>query len=78
MTPEHGDYPELHVGHPKRQAVGPDAVVRTLEATVAKLGPARAARLLLDVNQDGGFDCMSCAWPDPGHRNALEFCENGA
>ncbi|HWH97687.1 MAG TPA: FdhF/YdeP family oxidoreductase, partial [Pseudolysinimonas sp.] len=24
-----------------------------------------------------GFDCMSCAWPDPGHRNTLEFCENG-
>ena len=21
---------------------------------------------------------MSCAWPDPSHRNALEFCENGA
>ncbi|HET6672111.1 MAG TPA: FdhF/YdeP family oxidoreductase, partial [Agromyces sp.] len=28
--------------------------------------------------QKDGFDCMSCAWPDPSHRNTLEFCENGA
>ena len=24
-----------------------------------------------------GFDCMSCAWPDPEHRHRAEFCENG-
>ena len=42
------------------------------------MGPARTARLALAINQKDGFDCMSCAWPDPGHRNVLEFCENGA
>ena len=28
----------------------------------------------------GGFDCPGCAWPDPDpeHRTAFEFCENGA
>jgi molybdopterin-dependent oxidoreductase alpha subunit len=31
------------------------------------------------LNQYGGVDCPSCAWPDPDeHRTAAEFCENGA
>ena len=72
------DYPDLEVGHPKHEAVGPEAIIRTLDTTIRGLGPARAARLLLDINQKDGFDCMSCAWPDPGDRNKLEFCENGA
>ncbi|WP_395243516.1 FdhF/YdeP family oxidoreductase [Agromyces sp. MMS24-K17] len=76
--PEHAEYPDLAVGHPKREAAGAEAVVRSLEASVRQLGPARAARLLLNVNQKDGFDCMSCAWPDPGHRSVVEFCENGA
>ena len=34
---------------------------------------------LLKLNQKDGFDCSSCAWPDPdGHRSIAEFCENGA
>jgi molybdopterin-dependent oxidoreductase alpha subunit len=34
---------------------------------------------LLKINQKDGFDCPSCAWPDPdGHRKTAEFCENGA
>ena len=44
------------------------------------MGPNRTARTLLKLNQEDGFDCMSCAWPDPdvGHRHTAEFCENGA
>jgi molybdopterin-dependent oxidoreductase alpha subunit len=31
------------------------------------------------MNQAGGFDCPSCAWPDPDEeRSTFEFCENGA
>ena len=30
------------------------------------------------MNQRHGFDCMSCAWPDPDRRKTLEFCESGA
>ena len=42
-------------------------------------GPLRSTRSLLSMNQKGGFDCPSCAWPDPdGNRNVAEFCENGA
>lgn len=35
-------------------------------------------RTLLVLNQEDGFDCPSCAWPDPEHRATAEFCENGA
>ena len=43
-----------------------------------RLGVGRAARLLLKINQPGGFDCPGCAWPEPSDRGHLEFCENGA
>ncbi len=33
---------------------------------------------LLKNNQPTGFDCPGCAWPDPKHTSAFEFCENGA
>lgn len=40
------------------------------------MGPGlRALRL---INQEEGFDCPGCAWPDPAHRHVAEFCENGA
>src|SRR4051812_347045 len=42
------------------------------------MGPLRTARTLALVNQDAGFDCMGCAWPDPAKRHHAEFCENGA
>lgn len=41
-------------------------------------GPLRALRLFTTVNQTSGFDCPSCAWPDPhDDRHTFEFCENG-
>jgi formate dehydrogenase major subunit len=45
---------------------------------MADMGPSRAWKTLRAVNQKDGFDCMSCAWPDPPERKAAEFCENGA
>jgi len=39
----------------------------------------RGTQALLRANQKGGFDCPSCAWPDPDdERSRFEFCENGA
>lgn len=35
-------------------------------------------RALLTMNKPGGFDCPSCAWPDPKKPHAAEYCENGA
>src|SRR4051794_37061771 len=47
---------------------------------VREMGARRTARVLRRLNQADGFDCTSCAWPDPapGERHRAEFCENGA
>ena len=44
------------------------------------MGIRRGVKTLLKVNQVEGFDCPSCAWPDPHpkDRKMAEFCENGA
>jgi molybdopterin-dependent oxidoreductase alpha subunit len=72
------DYPDLEVGHNKEWAVGVPAILHSMEPAIVQLGAVRTAQLMLAINQKDGFDCMSCAWPDPGKRNLLEFCENGA
>jgi anaerobic selenocysteine-containing dehydrogenase len=38
----------------------------------------KAIPTLLKQNQPDGFDCPGCAWPDPEHTSAFQFCENGA
>jgi molybdopterin-dependent oxidoreductase alpha subunit len=68
----------LRVGPPATSAAGVGGVVASLRHARAQLGPARAARTLLQVNQVAGFDCPGCAWPEPSDRGHLEFCENGA
>ena len=45
---------------------------------LAHAGLAATVRTTLAINQKDGFDCQSCAWPNPdGHRSIAEFCENG-
>ena len=64
---------------PKSQAAGTPAVVSSLKQVFDKAGVIRGTKALLELNQAGGFDCPSCAWPDPdGDRSVAEFCENGA
>src|SRR4029434_10648056 len=59
-------------------AAGMPAVLTSLKFALHE-GAVRSTRMLTVVNQQGGFDCPSCAWPDPdGHRHVAEFCENGA
>ncbi|WP_186627240.1 FdhF/YdeP family oxidoreductase [Rhodococcus sp. BP22] len=71
---------ELDIGTPKTHAAGLTAVAVSMKRALGHMGPVRTAKTLLDLNQAEGFDCMSCAWPDPdpGHRHVAEFCENGA
>lgn len=45
---------------------------------VEQMGLNRTRKTVMKMNQKDGFDCPSCAWPDPHHRKAFEFCENGA
>jgi molybdopterin-dependent oxidoreductase alpha subunit len=70
----------LRVHEAKDAAAGVTGVAVALKRSVERMGPVRSARTLLRLNQAEGFDCMSCAWPDPdvGHRHTAEFCENGA
>lgn len=65
-------------GHPKTWVAGVPGVYHSMEPALTHMGVGRAAKTLLALNQKDGFDCMSCAWPDPGHRKTFEFCENGA
>ncbi|MBV1778764.1 FdhF/YdeP family oxidoreductase [Paeniglutamicibacter sp. ABSL32-1] len=68
----------LVVGPPKRSAGGLPGLLASIPLALGEMGPRRAAGTLLHMNQKDGFDCMSCAWPDPPHRKVAEFCENGA
>ena len=79
-TPMDADagYPDLHVGEVQDWAVGVPAILHSMEPALLKMGVARTAKLFTSMNQKDGFDCMSCAWPDPEHRSIAEFCENGA
>ena len=52
---------------------------RRSTAARATWGSSAACKTLLNLNQKDGFDCPSCAWPDPDdERKTAEFCENGA
>jgi molybdopterin-dependent oxidoreductase alpha subunit len=55
------------------------AVTNALRHVYGKMGVVRGTRGLRNLNQMGGIDCQSCAWPDPDDRRTMaEFCENGA
>lgn len=70
---------QLERSAPKDKAVGTPAVISSLKHINKQAGPARGTKALLQMNQKGGFDCPSCAWPDPDdERSKFEFCENGA
>lgn len=69
----------LKTKEPKKWAAGAPAVASSLKQVLSTAGPIRGTKALLDLNQTDGFDCPSCAWPDPDdHRAVTEFCENGA
>jgi len=68
-----------HEGRRDKTAAGLYAIYETGHFGIKEMGVKRSFQTLLKVNQKDGFDCPSCAWPDPdGHRNMAEFCENGA
>jgi molybdopterin-dependent oxidoreductase alpha subunit len=55
------------------------AISETMKNAFGKMGVVHATRGLLNLNQKGGIDCQSCAWPDPDKKRTItEFCESGA
>ena len=75
-----GDEPRkpVQVGNRKKSAVGIPGIAHSMQYALEEMGPLRTAQTLLRMNHVDGFDCPSCAWPDPDRRKAAEFCENGA
>jgi molybdopterin-dependent oxidoreductase alpha subunit len=70
----------LKQGKIKKAAAGLEAVVVSGKQVFTEAGVLRGLKALSQLNQKGGFDCPSCAWPDPDdERSSLgEYCENGA
>ncbi|OAK59306.1 CbbBc protein [Variovorax paradoxus] len=59
-------------------AGGWDALGAVAKAIHGQMSAVSGTRIMLRNNQPDGFDCPGCAWPDPKHTSAFEFCENGA
>lgn len=69
----------LKITQPKKVAAGLGSVKTSMKRAWDEMGLVRGTKSLLALNQKGGVDCQSCAWPDPDDDRAIvEFCENGA
>ena len=70
----------LTVTKPETWAAGIPAVTAAFADILEQTGALRGPGALFKMNQKGGFDCSSCAWPDPDDDRSpiAEYCENGA
>ncbi len=60
-----------------RPAGGWDSLRRSWQALREEGVVGRGSRAMLRTNQNDGFDCPGCAWPDRNPNSTFEFCENG-
>jgi molybdopterin-dependent oxidoreductase alpha subunit len=73
------DEQNLVISGAEHGAAGVTAVAVSLKRGIEQMGPVRTAVALSKLNQQHGFDCPGCAWPEEhGGRKLAEFCENGA
>ena len=74
------EFTGLKRGKIKKAAVGVRAVLSAGKTVFAEAGVVRGLTALWHLNKKGGFDCPSCAWPDPDDERSgiAEYCENGA
>ena len=73
------EFTNIKLGDPVRDAAGMLGVKEALKHGFKEMGVLRSMGALLKMNQKDGFDCPSCAWPDPENRSPVaEYCENGA
>lgn len=61
-------------------AAGIPAVLQSFKHVFSEAGFIRGLKALNKLNKKDGFDCPSCAWPDPDDERSsiAEYCENGA
>ena len=74
------DFTGIETAKPATEAAGFTAVFSSMKHIFGAMPVRRGLKSLLHLNQKGGVDCPSCAWPDPdGERSKIaEYCENGA
>ncbi|WP_375587582.1 FdhF/YdeP family oxidoreductase [Flagellimonas aurea] len=69
----------LRLKEPMHTAAGFLGVKEALKHSFKEMGIVNSMRSLLEMNQEDGFRCPSCAWPVPEHPSKIaEYCENGA
>ncbi|WP_430906922.1 FdhF/YdeP family oxidoreductase [Maribacter sp. 2-571] len=69
----------IRLKEPMDSAAGVLGVKEALRHGFKEMGVLKAMRALLEMNQKDGFDCPSCAWPNPETPSKVaEYCENGA
>lgn len=71
---------DLKITEQKTWAAGIPAVYEAGKDVFVEDGVMRGMKALFYMNKKGGFDCSSCAWPDPDDDRSpiAEYCENGA
>src|SRR5690606_27847617 len=65
----------------KEEAAGFPSIASAAYLVWEETYVGRGLKTLFKLNQEKGYDCPSCAWPDPDtdKRSAIgEYCENGA
>ena len=70
----------LTLGPPAKTAAGILGIFQSFKHVFGEAGVLRGLKALNKLNKKGGFDCPSCAWPDPDDERSsiAEYCENGA
>jgi molybdopterin-dependent oxidoreductase alpha subunit len=81
-TPALGRGPATNGGYSRHDYHHPAAgwgAARSVGEVIEKAGqPVDAVRALFTMNnENGGFDCPGCAWPDDPNGLRLDICENG-
>ncbi len=73
-------FSKLKRGKIMQSAAGMPAILSSAKMAFKEAGVVRGLKALSKLNQKDGFDCPSCAWPDPDdERSSIgEYCENGA
>ncbi|SHN06504.1 oxidoreductase alpha (molybdopterin) subunit [Cyclobacterium lianum] len=72
---------KVKLSPPGQIAAGMDSIQSVARAIWEETHVGRGVKTLFKLNQPKGFDCPSCAWPDPDPDEVskiAEYCENGA
>lgn len=70
-----GAFSQENYVHP---AAGWGAAKSVTETLLRRGAMSQGAKIVLKMNQENrGFDCPGCAWPDDRHGLRMDICENG-